>query len=77
MEIVNGRWVDGNSNPIDERSSKHLVELGRKVQSLYGKDITYNRIKFVKELTCLNDKQEEALSLVFDNNLINKLSSQS
>ena len=73
MIIVNGRWVDDNHNPIDETTSGELLELGRKVQSLYGKNITYNRIKFVKELTSLNDSQENALSLVFDNNLIDKL----
>ena len=73
MRIVNGRWVDDNNNPIDETTSGQLLELGRKVKSLYGDDITYNRINFVRELTCLNSKQEDALSLVFDNNLINKL----
>jgi hypothetical protein len=73
MKIINGRWVDDNSNPIDERTSPSFVELGRKVQSLYGKNITYNRIKFVKELSSLNNQQEDALCFVFDNNLINKL----
>lgn len=73
MKIINGRWVDDNHNPIDERTSGQLVELGRKVQSLYGKNITYNRIKFVKELISLNNKQEDALCLVFDSNLIDKI----
>lgn len=73
MRIFNGRWIDDNNNPIDERTSPDFVELGRKVQSLYGRNITYNRIKFIKELSNLDDKQEDALCLVFDNNLINKL----
>jgi hypothetical protein len=73
MKIVNGRWVDDNNNPIDERTSPAFLELGRKVRSLYGKNITYNRIKFVKELSSLSNKQEDALCLVFDNNLIDKL----
>jgi hypothetical protein len=73
MRIFNGRWVDDHNNPIDERTSPSFVELGRKVQSLYGKNITYNRIRFVKELSSLNNQQEDALCLVFDNDLINKL----
>lgn len=73
MRIVNGRWVDDNNNPINETTSGQLIELGRKVKSLYGDNITYNRINFVREITSLNSKQEDALSLVFDNNLIDKL----
>jgi hypothetical protein len=73
MRILNGRWVDDNNNPINETTSGQLIELGRKVKSLYGDNITYNRINFVREITSLNSKQEDALSLVFDNNLIDKL----
>ena len=73
MQIIQGRWVDERFNPIDERTSPQLVELGRKVKSLYGEEITYNRINFVKELSCLSEEQENALALVFDSNLIDKL----
>ena len=48
MQIIQGRWVDEKFNPIDERTSPQLVELGRKVQSLYGEEITYNRISNLK-----------------------------
>jgi hypothetical protein len=73
MQIIDGRWVDNNFNPLDERTSPQLMELGRKVQSLYGNDISYNRIEFVNNLSSLNEQQEEALRTVFDNNLIDKL----
>jgi hypothetical protein len=50
-----------------------LKELGRKVQSLYGENISYNRIEFVSNLSCLTEAQEEGLRIVFDENLIDKL----
>jgi hypothetical protein len=73
MTILNGRWVDNNFNPIDEMNYCQLKELGRKVQSLYGENISYNRIEFVNNLSSLNEQQEEALRTVFDSNLIDKL----
>lgn len=73
MTILNGRWVDEKFNPIDERTSPQLMELGRMVKSLYGENISYNRIEFVNNLSSLNEAQEEGLRIVFDENLIDKL----
>jgi hypothetical protein len=73
MQIVNGKWVDNNFNPLDERTSPGLIELGRKVKSLYGDNISYNRIEFVNNLSSLSEEQEEGLRVVFDSNLIDKL----
>lgn len=73
MQIVAGKWVDEKFNPIDELNYSQLKELGRKVQSLYGENISYNRIEFVSNLSCLTEAQEEGLRIVFDENLIDKL----
>ena len=73
MQIVRGKWVDNNFNPIDETNYSQLKELGKKVQSLYGDDISYNRIEFVNNLSSLSEEQEEGLRIVFNENLIDKL----
>jgi hypothetical protein len=73
MQIVAGKWVDEKFNPIDELNYSQLKELGRKVKSLYGENISYNRIEFVNNLSCLTEAQEEGLRIVFDENLIDKL----
>lgn len=73
MQIVRGKWVDNNFNPIDETNYCQLKELGRKVQSLYGDNISYNRIEFVNNLSSLSEEQEEGLRIVFNENLIDKL----
>jgi len=73
MIIVNGRWVDDNQNPIDEQSISKFIELGNKVKTLYGKSISYDKIKLVLELEKLNSKEEEGLCSILDRNLISKL----
>jgi len=74
MKIVNGRWVvDDNLTPIDERTSAAFVELGEKLKSVYGKNITHDRIKLMTQLDSLTDSDERALSRVIEEGLVNKI----
>lgn len=73
MQIIDGRWVDDQFNPIDERTSPLFVELGRKVQSIYGKNITHDRIKLVNQLSSLDNKDEKVLSRLIDEGHLDKL----
>lgn len=73
MRIHNGRWVDNDSNPIDERSCSQLLQLGHQVASIYGKNITHDRIKLVSQLNDLNNQDERVLSKLIDEGLLNKL----
>jgi len=73
MQIVKGKWVDVNENPIDERTSSKFLELGRKVKSLYGERITHDRIKLVSQLSLLNEEQESTLAKIIEEGHLNKL----
>ena len=73
MQIVNGRWVDNHSNPIDERSCSQLIELGKKVQSIYGKNISYDRIILINQLNGLGETDERVISRIIDEGHLNKL----
>jgi hypothetical protein len=73
MHIVNGRWVDNYSNPIDERSCSQLIELGKKVQSIYGKNISYDRIILINQLNGLGETDERVISKIIDEGHLNKL----
>ena len=73
MKIVNGRWVDNNGDPINELTSKKFVELGRKVSAVYGKNISYDKINIVNNLTSLSVNQHKSLSHIIDSGYINKL----
>lgn len=74
MKIVDGRWVvDDNLTPIDERTSPAFVELGKKLKSLYGKNITHDRIELVSKLDSLTDSDERVLSKLIDEGHLNKI----
>jgi hypothetical protein len=74
MQIINGKWVDQYEDPIDERTSWKLVNLGKQVQSIYGRDnITYDRLKLVHLLTSLTEKDERNLSRILEEGLLNKV----
>ena len=74
MHIFNGRWVvDDNLTPIDERTSSQFVELGKKIKSIYGKNITYSRIELVSKMDKLSEKQENSLNYLLNNADVNKL----
>lgn len=73
MQIINGRWVDSESNPIDERNCSQLLQLGQQVKSIYGNDITYDRIKLVSQLNDLKNNDEKILSRLIDEGHLNKL----
>lgn len=75
MQIVNGKWVDKFENPVDNFNVSELKEISDHVTTLYGKDITYERIKLVGSLKSLNAKQESIIAdLLQDHALIGKLS---
>ncbi len=75
MQIVNGKWVDKYENPVDNFNVGELKEISDHVTSLYGKNITYERIKLVGSLKSLNNKQESIIAnLLQDHELIAKLS---
>jgi len=74
MQIINGKWVDQYEDPIDERTSYKLVNLGKQVQSIYGRDnITYDRLKLVHLLTSLTEKDERNLSRILEEGLLDKV----
>jgi hypothetical protein len=74
MQIINGKWVDQYEDPIDERTSWKLVNLGKQVQSIYGRDnITYDRLKLVHLLTSLTEKDERNLSRILEEGLLDKV----
>ena len=73
MRIVNGRWVDNNFNPIDERSCSQLLQLGQQVKSIYGNNITHDRIRLVSQLNDLSNQDERILSRLIDEGHLNKL----
>lgn len=68
MKIVNGRWVDDYNDPIDDLNFNKFKELSKKVYSIYGKKITYDRIEVISSIEALNEKQEVVLASILSTN---------
>lgn len=73
MKIINGKWADHNGEPITAFNYNQLKQIGEKVQAVYGKDITYDRINVISNLTMLSSKDENTLARVFDEKMLTKL----
>lgn len=66
MKIVNGRWVDDNHNPVDNFNVSELLEIGQKVQAVYGKKITYDRINLISSIRRLTGREESDLAYLLE-----------
>jgi hypothetical protein len=76
MKILHGRWVNDYEEPLSVFEIKHLLSLGEKVISLFGKDITYDRIDIVNSLSTdnKNENKEKIINHLLKNErLLNKL----
>jgi len=74
MKIVDGKWKDNNNNSIDDFNITELLEIGQKVEAVYGKQITYDRIDVISSISSLNKKEESSLAyLLNDDRNISKL----
>lgn len=74
MQIVNGRWVDDdNESPIDNFNVGKFLEIGKKVKSMFGKDITHHRIEMVSKIADMNEEQSFVLAEVLASKKMSKI----
>ena len=74
MRIINGRWVDQYDNPVNNFNVSELLDISDQIKTVYGKDITYERIDLIGSLKSLNKNQEKIIAnLLQDHDFINKL----
>jgi hypothetical protein len=74
MKIEKGKWVDQYGERIDNFNIAELVDIAEKVQSVYGEDITYDRISIISSIRNLTRKQESDVAyLLEEEGLLNKL----
>jgi len=62
MKIENGKWVDQYGDPVTVFNFNELKEISEKVEAVYGKDITYNRIDLMSSIKDLSEKEESGLA---------------
>lgn len=74
MKIQNGRWVNDQGDQLTNINWEEFKSLGDKVSSLFGTDITYERINIVCVLSEKNNNKEKVIdSLLTNEKLFSKL----
>lgn len=74
MTIKNGRWVDECDNTINttELNGHELVAFMGKVTSVYGQDVTHDRIDILHHVMGMDKTEEKTLSCVLNNGLLKR-----
>ena len=74
MKIENGKWVDQYGERVDNFNIAELVDIGEKVEAMYGEDITYDRISLISSIRNLTSRQESDVAYLLEQEgLLNKL----
>jgi hypothetical protein len=62
MKVENGKWVDQYGDPINNFNVSGLMEIGQKVEAVYGNNITSSKIDLISSIINLSDKEERSLA---------------
>ena len=73
MQIINGKWVDNNEQPINEFSYDNFKRLKESLSALYGKDITYDSINVVSFLLNKRDGASKLNKIVSNEQILKQL----
>jgi len=74
MKIENGKWVDQYGERVDNFNIAELVDIGEKVEAMYGDKITYDRISLISSIRNLTSRQESDVAYLLEQEgLLNKL----
>ena len=66
MKIENGKWVDQYGDPVDNFNVSELLDISEKVEAIYGKNITYNRIELISSIKDLSEQEENSLACLLN-----------
>ena len=53
MRIENGKWVNDHGDQLSVLEAKEIVSLGQRVSSVFGQDVTHERIEIINALSCV------------------------
>ena len=58
MKVLNGKCVDQHGDPINNFNVSGLMEIGQKVEAVYGREITSSRIELISSIVTLSEREE-------------------
>jgi hypothetical protein len=71
MKVVNGKWVDQHGDPINNFNVSGLMEIGQKVEAVYGREITSSRIELISSIINLSEREERSLAHLLNRDDVN------
>jgi hypothetical protein len=71
MRVENGKWVDQYGDPINNFNVSGLMEIGQKVEAVYGREITSSRIDLISSIVNLSDREERSLAYLLNRDDVN------
>lgn len=71
MRVENGKWVDQYGDPINNFNVSGLMEIGQKVEAVYGREITSSRIDLISSIVTLSEREERSLAYLLNRDDVN------
>ena len=73
MEIINGRWVSSNKEPINNFNYNEFKRLKDSISTSFGSDITYDKINLMSYVLRDKDSVSKLSKIVDNKEILNKL----
>jgi len=73
MEIINGRWVSSNKEPINNFNYNEFKVLKDSLSTSFGKEITYDKINLMSYILRDKDSASKLSKIVDNKEILNKL----
>jgi hypothetical protein len=73
MEIINGRWVSSNKEPISNFNYNEFKVLKDSLSTSFGKEITYDKINLMSYILRDKDSVSKLNKIVGNKEILDKL----
>jgi hypothetical protein len=73
MEIINGRWVSSNKEPINDFNYSEFKLLKDSLSTSFGKEITYDKINLMSYILRDKDSANKLSKIIENKEILNKL----
>jgi hypothetical protein len=73
MELINGRWVSSNKEPINDFNYSEFKLLKDSLSTSFGKEITYDKINLMSYILRNKDSANKLSKIVGNKEILDKL----
>ena len=73
MELINGRWVSSNKEPINDFNYSEFKSLKDSLSTSFGKEITYDKINLMSYILRDKDSANKLSKIIENKEILDKL----